>query len=281
MAAGLAVQAIRRVRNQTRTMTSSTIKRHLAKVPAITAIFWIIKIFATTVGETFADFINGLFVESFALTDAQGLQIVSAIMGGVLIVLLVIQFAVRRYVPVIYWSTIVFISVAGTLITDNLHDGLGVELWVTTAVFGALLIGVFLLWHRSEKTLAMKSITTPKREAFYWLAILLTFALGTSAGDQLAESFNFGYALSLVIFAAAIGVVAVLWRRKLISEVTAFWLAYILTRPLGASLGDLLSQPNKIGGLGLGTTVTSIIFLVGILGSVIYLSISKRDELRA
>lgn len=262
-------------------MTSSTIKRHLAKVPAITAIFWIIKIFATTVGETFADFINGLFVDSFSLTDAQGLQIVSAIMGGILVLLLVIQFAVHRYVPVIYWSTIVFISVAGTLITDNLHDGLGVELWVTTSVFGAFLIAVFWLWHRSEKTLAMKSITTPKREAFYWLAILLTFALGTSAGDQLAESFNFGYALSLVIFAAAIGVVTVLWRRKLISEVTAFWLAYILTRPLGASLGDLLSQPNKIGGLGLGTTVTSIIFLLGILGSVIYLSISKRDELRA
>jgi uncharacterized membrane-anchored protein len=127
----------------------------------------------------------------------------------------------------------------------------------------------------------MKSITTPKREAFYWLAILLTFALGTSAGDQLAESFNLGYALSLVIFALAIAIVAILWRRRLISEVTAFWLAYILTRPLGASLGDLLSQPNKIGGLGLGTTVTSIIFLVGILISVVYLSVSKRDELRA
>ncbi len=281
MTAGSAVQANLSFGQQTRSMTSASAKRHLAKVPAITAIFWIIKIFATTVGETFADFINGFVVDGYKLTDAQGLQIVSAIMGAVLAMLLVIQFAVRRYIPVIYWTTIVFISVAGTLITDNLHDGLGVELWVTTAAFGALLIVTFLIWHRSEKTLAMKSITTPKREAFYWLAILLTFALGTSAGDQLAESFNLGYALSLVIFAAAIAIVVILWRRKLISEVTAFWIAYILTRPLGASLGDLLSQPNKIGGLGLGTTVTSIIFLVGILGSVVYLSVSKRDELRA
>ena len=253
----------------------------MAKVPAITAIFWIIKIFATTVGETFADFINGLFVDGFGLTDAQGLQIVSALMGGVLLVLLIIQFAVRRYIPVIYWTTIVFISVAGTLITDNLHDGLGVELWVTTVVFAVLLSATFFIWFRSERTLAMKSITTPKREAYYWVAILLTFALGTSAGDQLAESFNFGYALSLVIFAVAIAIVALLWKRGLIGQVTAFWIAYILTRPLGASLGDLLSQDPKVGGLGLGTTVTSIIFLIGILGSVSYLSVSKKDELRA
>jgi uncharacterized membrane-anchored protein len=262
-------------------MTSEMLKRHLAKVPAITIIFWIIKVFATTVGETFADFLNGLFVDNLGLTDAEGLQVVSALMGGVLLALLVIQFAVRRYIPVIYWTTIVFISVAGTLITDNLHDGLGVDLWITTVVFGALLAITFLLWHRSEKTLAMKSIITPKREAYYWLAILLTFALGTSAGDQLAESFNFGYGLSLLIFALAIAIVAMFWRQRLIGEVAAFWLAYILTRPLGASLGDLLSQPSKFGGLGLGTTATSVIFLVGILVSVIYLSVSKKDELSA
>ena len=163
----------------------------------------------------------------------------------------------------------------------RLHDGLGVELWVTTAVFGALLIGVFLLWHRSEKTLAMKSITTPKREAFYWLAILFTFALGTATGDWLAEAVGLGYGWSAVVYAAAIGVVALLWKRGLIGEITAFWIAYILTRPLGASIGDLLSQDPADGGLGLGPTNTSYIFLAAILASVIYLSTTKKDEIKA
>lgn len=259
---------------------SSAAKTLLVKVPAVTAVFWIIKILATTVGETFADYLNGVFADAFKLSDNQSLVVVSAIMGTVLAVLLVIQFVVRKYIPVIYWSTIVFISVAGTLVTDNLHDGLGVELWITTTVFAILLALVFWLWFRTEKTLEMKSINTRKREAFYWLAILLTFALGTSAGDQFAESFGFGYASSLAIFAGAILVVWILWKRKLISSVTAFWVAYILTRPMGASIGDLLASSHKEGGLALGTTNTSIVFLVCILVAVAYLSISKRDELK-
>lgn len=255
-------------------------KNLLVKVPAVTAFFWIIKILATTVGETFADFLNGNLADAWGLTDLQGLQVVSAIMGSALVIMLIIQFSVRKYIPVIYWLTIVLISVAGTLITDNLHDGLGVELWVTTLVFGAALIAVFAIWYRSERTLAMKSIKTRKREAFYWLAILFTFALGTSAGDQFAESFNFGFAVSLAIFAGAILIVAVLWRRRLISEVTGFWICYILTRPLGASLGDLLSQSHKDGGLGLGTTNTSYVFLTLILFSVAFLSVTKRDQIK-
>lgn len=249
------------------------------KVPAVTAYFWVIKVLATTVGETFADFLNGLLADTYHLSDAQGLQLVSAIMGAALIVVLVAQLRAKRYIPWLYWLTIVFISVAGTLITDNLHDGLGVELWVTTSVFAVILAIVFAVWFFEEKTLAMKSINTTRREVFYWLAILFTFALGTSAGDQLAESVNIGYLASLGVFAAAIAVVFVGWRLKLIGEITAFWIAYILTRPLGASLGDLLSQQPKDGGLGLGPNNTSYIFLALILASVVYLTRSKKDLL--
>ena len=260
-------------------MTSKT-RQMLVKVPAVTAFFWIIKVLATTVGETFADFLNGLLSAKFNLTDAQGLQLVSAIMGSVLVVIMIAQLIAKRYIPWLYWLAIVFISVAGTLVTDNLHDGFGVELWVTTVAFAAILAVVFGLWYAQEKTLAMKSISTTKREVYYWLAILFTFALGTSAGDQLAESVNIGYGPSLLVFAAAIGVVFALWRIKIIGEITAFWIAYILTRPLGASLGDLLSQAPKHGGIGLGANNTSYLFLGLILALVIYLSTSKKDEIK-
>jgi uncharacterized membrane-anchored protein len=245
----------------------------LVKVPAVTAFFWIIKILATTVGETFADFIN---------TNLNlGLSGTSAVMGTALLVALVVQFSVKKYVPFIYWLNIVLVSVAGTLITDNLTDNLGVELWLSSLVFGLLLGVTFLIWFRQEKTLAMKSIISKKREAFYWLAILLTFALGTATGDWLAEAVGLGYGLSAVSYAAAIAVIALLWRRKFIGEITAFWIAYILTRPLGASIGDVLAQDPKVGGFGLGTTTTSIIFLLAILTSVVYLSITKRDQLES
>lgn len=250
---------------------SSTAKTLLVKVPAITAAFWIIKVLATTVGETFADFLN----ESLGF----GLTGTSLVMGSALIVVLAVQFAVRRYIPVIYWLAIVLISVAGTLITDNLTDGLGVPLWVSSAVFAALLISTFYIWFRGERSLAMKSIVTPKREAFYWLAILFTFSLGTATGDWLAEAAGLGYGLSAVVYGAAIALIALLWRRRIVGEITAFWLAYILTRPLGASIGDLLSQKTIDGGLGLGTTTTSLLFLGAIAVAVAYLTLSKRDRI--
>ncbi len=228
---------------------------------------------ATTVGETFADFLNSQL--------GLGLSGTSLIMGSALAIALVVQFAVKKYIPVIYWLAIVLISVAGTLITDNLTDNLGVPLWVSSLVFAALLIATFLIWYRGERTLAMKSIVTKKREAFYWLAILFTFALGTATGDWLAEAVGLGYGLSAVVYAAVIGVVAILWKRGLIGEITAFWIAYILTRPLGASIGDLLSQAPKDGGFGLGPTNTSYIFLAAILAAVTYLSTTKRDQIKA
>ena len=172
--------------------------------------------------------------------------------------------------------SVVLISVVGTLITDNLTDNFGVPLPVTTAVFAAALALTFTAWYHSERTLSIHSIISPRREGFYWLAILFTFALGTAAGDLVAESLGVGYLTSAVIFAGLIALVALAFRLRA-GAVLTFWLAYILTRPLGASLGDLLSQDTADGGLGLGTALTSVLFLVVILALVVYLTASRRD----
>jgi uncharacterized membrane-anchored protein len=240
------------------------------KVPQVTIFFWIIKIMATTVGETAADFLN--FNLFWGLTNT------TLVIGGLLIAALYFQLSASKYVPALYWLAVVLISVVGTLITDNLVDNLGVSLEATTIVFSILLSLTFGVWYASERTLSIHSITTKKREMFYWLTILFTFALGTAAGDLVAESLNWGYLLSAIIFAALIGAITLAYYRFKLNAVTAFWLAYILTRPLGASLGDYLSQDRSEGGLELGTTGTSIIFIVIILGLVIYLTKTKKDE---
>jgi uncharacterized membrane-anchored protein len=259
----------------------------LVKVPAVTAFFWIIKVLATTVGETFADFLTTFFHRNLHILSRHASLYVCAISFGVLLLILIAQFIVNRYIPLIYWTAIVVISVAGTQITDALHDIYGVELWATTVLFAVLLAVTFAIWYRSEGTLAMKSINTRKREAYYWLAILFTFALGTSAGDQLSEIMG-GYlptglvfVVPLAIYAAAILLVVVLRQFGAIGTITAFWVAYILTRPLGANLGDLLAQQPADGGAGLGTNTVSLIFLGLILLSVGVLTITKRDKLSA
>ncbi len=244
-------------------------RRLLNKVPEITLYFWIIKILCTTVGETAADFIN----ENLGL----GLTNTTYIMGALLIVTLVFQFRSNRYIPGLYWFAVVLISVVGTLFSDNLVDNLGVALQTTTIGFGAILLAVFASWYASERTLSIHTIVTTRREAFYWLTILFTFALGTSAGDLAAEKLSLGYLNSAVIFAALIAVIAVAHLRFSLNAIVSFWVAYILTRPLGASIGDYLAQPTGEGGLGLGTTITSLIFLMTILGLVVYLTRSKRD----
>ncbi len=264
---------------QKKTSHPELLKQMLVKVPAVTAYFWLIKVLATTVGETFADFLTTYFHKDLHILTRHASLFVCAISFGVLLLVLAAQFATKKYVPAIYWSAIVVISVAGTQITDALHDIYGVELWVTTLLFSALLLGTFVVWYRAEKTLAMKSINTPKREAYYWLAILFTFALGTSAGDQLSEAMNDGFLIPLILFLAAIAAVALLNRLKVISSIAAFWAAYILTRPLGANLGDLLAQDPVDGGLGLGTNTVSLIFLALILASVTVLALTKRDKL--
>ncbi|TRZ69774.1 MAG: hypothetical protein D4R96_02705 [Nitrosopumilaceae archaeon] len=241
----------------------------LNKVPEITLFFWIIKVLCTTVGETGADFLN----ETLNL----GLDGVTLIIGTILIVTLVFQFKSKKYIPGIYWLTVVLISIVGTLITDNLTDNLGISLVTTTIIFTVSLAVIFAVWYKKEKTLSIHSIDTTKREAFYWLAVLFTFALGTAAGDLLAETIDLGYLLSAIIFGALIASVAIGRFGFKINAVLAFWIAYILTRPLGASIGDYLSQDLDNGGLGLGTVITSIIFLATILVTVIYLTITEKD----
>ena len=164
------------------------------------------------------------------------------------------QFRVRRYVPGIYWLAVVLISIVGTLITDNLTDNFGVSLVTTTIVFSVVLAATFAAWYASERTLSIHTIVTTRREAFYWLTVLFTFALGTAAGDLTAERLAIGYWQSALLFGALIAVVYVAHLRLGLNAILAFWIAYILTRPLGASIGDYLSQPRADGGLGLGTT---------------------------
>ncbi|NIZ92287.1 COG4705 family protein [Kineococcus rubinsiae] len=253
----------------TRRGTGAALRTAANKVPEVTAFFWIVKVLATTVGETAADYLN----ETLGL----GLTVTSVVMTVLLAVVLVAQFRTRGYRPPVYWLAVVLISVVGTLLTDNLTDGLGVPLLVSTIVFAVLLTATFLIWHRVEGTLSIHAIDSPRREAFYWLAILFTFALGTAAGDFVAETTGIGYFSSVVLFAVAIAVVAVLRFGLHLNAVGTFWAAYVLTRPLGASLGDLLSQDRADGGLGLGTTVTSVLFLAAILAVVVYLSFSRMD----
>lgn len=243
----------------------------LNKVPEVTVFFWIIKILATTVGETAADYLS--------TTLHLGLVKTSWVMTGVFLIALAFQLAKDRYVPAIYWTVVVLVSVVGTLISDFLTDNLGISLATTSVVFGAILIVVFLLWWLAERTLSVHSINTRRRELFYWAAILFTFALGTSAGDFLAEATGIGYGWAVLTFAGMIGVVALAYYGFKLNGVLAFWIAYILTRPLGASLGDLLSQPVKDGGLGLGATLTSALFLAAIVGLVVYLTLTHRDRI--
>jgi uncharacterized membrane-anchored protein len=252
-------------------LANSRARQMLNKVPEVTLYFWIIKILCTTVGETAADYLNDTL--GFGLTNT------TYVMGALLIVTLFFQFGTTRYKPGIYWLAVVLISVFGTLITDNLVDNLGVALETTTVAFSICLAITFAVWYASERTLSIHTIVTTKREAFYWLAVLFTFALGTAAGDLTAERLSLGYFVSILIFGGLIAIVYVAHIGLKLNAVLAFWLAYILTRPLGASIGDWMSQPSDAGGLGLGTTATSAIFLTTILALVIYLTISRVDRI--
>ena len=254
-------------------VAQQTPRSMLNKVPEVTLVFWIIKILSTTVGETGADLL--IFKLHW------GLALTSLVMLLPLLVIMVVQLRAQRYVPWIYWSTVVMISVVGTLITDNLVDNLGVSLEATTVAFSVLLALTFFIWHAQEKTLSINSIDTPHREYFYWTAILFTFALGTAAGDLVGESMNLGYGVSALIFAGLIGVVAIAHYVFKLGVVTAFWVIYVLTRPFGASCGDLLSKSVAKGGFGFGTVGTSEIFLVIIVALVVYLTLLDRRQLAA
>src|SRR4051794_36029387 len=197
----------------------------LTKVPAITATFWVIKVLSTTIGETFADYLSVNVGLGPAVTDA--------VMVAVLATALVIQFRTREYTPWTYWLCVVLVSIVGTQITDFFTDSLGVSLYLSTAVFTVALAVVFIVWYRQEGTLAITSIDTRKREGFYWAAILATFALGTAAGDLATEALSLGFRNGVLIFGSLIGAVW-LANRVGVSQVVTFWIAYVLTRPLGA-----------------------------------------------
>jgi len=238
------------------------------RVPEVTLAFWVIKIMSTTVGETGADYL--------AVHVGLGTAVTGGIMISLLVAALVLQLRMRRYVPWVYWLTVVLVSVVGTQITDALTDGLEISLYLSTAAFAAALAATFAIWYRIERTLSIHTIVTRRRELFYWAAILLTFALGTAAGDLATEAFGLGFNLGVIMFGALIATIALAYYVGA-DAVLTFWLAYILTRPLGASLGDLLSQARDYGGFGIGTVYTSLGFLVVIIGLVVFISIGAND----
>jgi uncharacterized membrane-anchored protein len=239
-----------------------------SKVPQVTVFFWIIKVLCTTVGETASDLLN--------IRMGFGLHGTSIAAGIALAVVLLLQFRAKKYVPGIYWLTVVLVSIFGTLITDILTDSVRFPLEASTVIFSVALGATFAVWYAKERTLSIHSIFTLRREAFYWLAILFTFALGTASGDLVAEKLGVGYLDTGLLVLAIIATTGIGWRLRL-DPVLAFWIAYILTRPLGASVGDYLSQSRSDGGLGLGPTTTSVVFLSAILATVVYLAVSRRD----
>lgn len=239
------------------------------RVPHVTPEFWLIKLMAVTMGETAADYIN--------VQLGLGLTATSLLVGAVLLASLFWQFSRKRYIPSPYWLSVVLISIVGTLITDNLVDTFHVPLQVTAIAFAVALAATFAVWFWSAKTLSIHSIYTNRREAFYWLAILFTFALGTAAGDLVAEQFALGYLATGILFGMIILSLTLGYFFLGLNSILAFWLVYILTRPLGASFGDLLSQPHQYGGLGLGTVITSIVFLTVIAGVVAFMTIRNRE----
>ena len=263
------------------TLDRTTLHRMLNKVPEVTLYFWIIKCLCTTIGETFSDNLTATWAGGDSAgvhaLDVASLKVMLVTMG-VLAILLVIQFTRRGYVAAVYWANVVVISVVGTQITDQ-FEGNGDQpnhMWAITIASGTLLALAFLVWWLVERTLSMHSIRTLRREAFYWLAILVTFATGTAVGDLIAEKFSLGYLTTLLLFVGVIAVIAAVWKFTKVNGVLAFWVAYIMTRPLGASTGDFLSQKGNQG-LNLGTSVTSYIFLATIVCLVVFLQIKKPD----
>jgi len=240
------------------------------RVPKVTADFWFIKLMAVTMGETAADYLS--------VQLGLGLSATSVLMSAVLIAAILWQFSQKKYVPTPYWLTVVLISIVGTLITDNLVDNFHVPLLVTTIGFSIALAVTFAVWFAVERTLSIHSVFTTRREIFYWLTILFTFALGTAAGDLVAEQFSLGYLSSGILFGMIIASLSLGYFVFGLDNILAFWLIYILTRPLGASFGDLLSQPHQYGGFGLGTILTSAIFLLSIVGIVVYMSFKHEGE---
>ena len=238
-----------------------------SKVPEITAYFWIVKALTTAMGESTSDFLVHSLVPEIAV-----------VLGGIaLVVALYLQFTKDRYVPWAYWLAVAMVGVFGTMAADVLHVGLGVPYIASTIFYAVVLAVVFRTWYLSEGTLSIHSITTERREAFYWAAVLATFALGTAAGDLTAVTLGLGYFGSILLFAAVIAVPAVGYFRLGWNSIFAFWFAYVVTRPLGASVADWLAVSHARRGLALGTGPVSLVLAAAIAAFVAYLGASGRD----
>jgi uncharacterized membrane-anchored protein len=248
--------------------------RRLSKVPEVTAFFWIVKALTTAMGESTSDFLVHAMIPQIAV-----------VLGGIAFVAaLYVQLSKDRYVPWAYWLAVAMVGVFGTMCADVLHVGFGVPYIASTIFFAAALVAVFRTWYRSEGTLSIHSIRTPRRELFYWAAVVATFALGTAAGDLTAVTFGLGYFGSAVLFAAVIAIPALGYFRYRMNPILAFWFAYVVTRPLGASIADWLGKSSESGGLGLGTGPVSLVLAATIAGLVAYLSVTGKDtpaEVRA
>jgi uncharacterized membrane-anchored protein len=239
----------------------------LRRVPEITVFFWIIKMLTTGMGETTSDFLV-----------RQINPVVAVALGGIgLAVAMALQLSVRRYIPWVYWLAVTMVAIFGTMAADFLHIGLGIPYWISTAGFSVALAVIFGLWYMTEKTLSIHSIYTFRRELFYWAAVMATFALGTAAGDMTASTLGLGYFSSGILFAVLFAIPMIARRRFGLNEVVAFWFAYIMTRPLGASLADWIGRPQELGGVGLGTGQISLILAIVIAGLVAYVTIAKVD----
>jgi len=239
----------------------------LSKVPQITVFFWIIKVLTTGMGEVTSDFLAHLMDPAIAV----------AIAGIGLLVSLAIQLGSRKYVAWIYWLTVIMVSIFGTMAADVLHVGFGIPYAASTSFFAVALSGILGGWYLSERTLSIHSIFTRRRELFYWATILTTFALGTAAGDMTASTMHLGYFNSGLIFAVLIALPALGYWLMGINEIFAFWFAYIMTRPLGATFADWIGVPASRGGLGIGTGVVSLVLTLLIIGFVTYVTMTKKD----
>jgi uncharacterized membrane-anchored protein len=240
----------------------------LRKVPEITAYFWIVKLLTTAMGESTSDYLV-YQINPYLAVVLGGMGFAAA---------LTLQFVARRYIPWIYWLAVLMVAVFGTMAADVAHIELGVPYLVSTVCFALALAVIFVVWYRSEQTLSIHSIVTRRREVFYWAAVLATFALGTATGDMTAVTLGLGYFPSAVLFAVVIALPAVAYRRLGLNSIVAFWFAYIVTRPLGASIADWLGKPRRVSGLSLGDGVVSLGFAVLIVGFVGYLTVSRKDQ---
>jgi uncharacterized membrane-anchored protein len=244
----------------------------LVKVPRVTGSFWTIKILTTAMGEATSDY----FVHRVGLTNTPALAAVALITGLALAVSLVVQLRTSRYLAWPYWIAVALVAVFGTMVADVVHVEFGIPYVVSTTVFAVALALIFWLWHASEGTLSIHSITTTRRELFYWAVVMATFALGTAAGDMTALAFHLGYLASGVLFTVLIAVPAVGYLRFGWNEVFAFWFAYVLTRPLGASYADWLAFPRDAGGLGIGHGVVAVCLTLVIVVMVAFASAADR-----